>query len=75
MKTHIYLIKTHGCVTVAKPHPVTYNMTVTHQHEFPKSKLFSSGMIELFENELTEQKINNAEFNSLRHSKDSGHES
>lgn len=75
MKTHIHLIKTHGCITVVKPHTATHNMTVTHQHEFHKSKLFSSGMAEFFENELTEKQINNAEFNSLRHSKDSGQES
>lgn len=55
MKIHIHLIKTHGRVTVAKPQTATYNMTVTHQHEFHKSKLFSSAMIEFLENELTEQ--------------------
>lgn len=55
MKTHIHLIKTHGRITVVKPHTATHNMTVTHQHEFRKSKLFSSGIAEFFENELTEQ--------------------
>lgn len=51
MKIHIHLIKTHGRVTPAKPHTPTYNMIVTHQHEFHKSQLFSSAMIEFFENE------------------------
>lgn len=55
MKIHIHLIKTHGRVTVAKPHPATYNMTVTHQLECHKNKLFSPAMVEFFENELTEQ--------------------
>lgn len=44
-------IHTHGHVTLAKHHTATYNMTVTHQHEFHKSKLFSSAMTEFFENE------------------------
>lgn len=55
MKIHIHLIKTHGRVTVAKLHPATYNMTVTHQLEFHKRKIFSSATAEFFENELTEQ--------------------
>lgn len=48
-------IKTHEHITSVKHHTVTYNMTGTHQHDFPKSKLFGSGMVEFFENELTEQ--------------------
>lgn len=47
-------IKTHEHVTSVKHHTVTYNMTGTHQHGFHESKLFSSGMLEFFENELTE---------------------
>lgn len=50
MKIHIHLIKTQECITVAKPHTATYNMTVTHRHEFHKNKLFSSAMVEFFEN-------------------------
>lgn len=30
-------------------------MLGTHQRDFQKSKLFGSGMVEFFENELTEQ--------------------
>lgn len=41
--------------TSVKHHTVTCNRPGTHQLDFHKSKLFGSGMIEFFENELTEQ--------------------